>query len=204
MEEEDKDLLARYRQGDVDALAVLVERYRRPLFSFILRMTEGKEDADEIFQEVWVRVIRKIDSYRNKSFISWLFRIAHNLVIDRARRRKKFISLDGGMSQSSSEDSGIGRDSTLSNVLPSASPRPSSVIEATELGEKISRAVDELPAEQKTVFVMRTTGELRFREIAESQGLSINTVLARMHYALSKLRIVLQEDYAMLGVDHEM
>ena len=80
--------LADYRRGDTEALGRLVEQYRRPLYGFILNMTEGREDADEVFQEVWFRALRSLDRYRDRRFLSWLFRLAHNLIIDRARRRK--------------------------------------------------------------------------------------------------------------------
>ena len=81
-------LLDRYRRGgDAGSLEVLVDRYRRRLFGFILNMTEGRDDADEIFQEVWLKVIKKIDRYEHrKSFCGWLVRIARNVVIDRWQR----------------------------------------------------------------------------------------------------------------------
>ncbi|MFA7368909.1 MAG: sigma-70 family RNA polymerase sigma factor, partial [Kiritimatiellales bacterium] len=94
MDEEDAQILAAYRSGDAEALGELVEKYKRPLFGFILRFSGGRDEADEIFQEVWVRAIKNMNSYRHKSLLSWLFRIAHNLMIDRARRRKPVLSLD--------------------------------------------------------------------------------------------------------------
>ena len=95
MEEPEKLWLAEYRAGNTSALDKLVEHYRRPLYAFILRMTEGRDDAEEIFQEVWFRAIRHLDSYRQKNFLGWLFRIAHNLVIDTARKQKLEALLGG-------------------------------------------------------------------------------------------------------------
>ncbi len=181
----DWSLLARYKRGDVDALEMLVERYRRPLYGFILNMTEGREDADEVFQEVWFRTIRKLGLYRQKNFCGWLMRIAHNLVIDRARRRKPDRSLD-------EEHAGGG---SLAGVLPSRDRGPTDNVQATDLGQAIARAVATLPDEQKAVFVMRVKAELPFKEIAKIQGVSINTALARMQYALSKLRPLLKAEY---------
>ncbi len=185
----DRSLLARYKRGDVNALEALVERYRRPLFGFILNMTEGREDADEIFQEVWFRAIRKLGLYRQKNFCGWLMRIAHNLVIDRARRRKPDRSLD-------EEREG---GATLASVLPSGERGPTDNAQASDIGRAIARAVATLPADQKAVFVMRVKAELPFKEIAKIQGVSINTALARMQYALAKLRPLLKTEYDDLG-----
>ena len=94
MEKTDKELVIKYQNGQVAALSQLVEKYQRPLFGFILNMTEGKDDANEIFQEVWFKVIKKISLYKPKNFFGWLVRIAHNTIIDRARRKKPDASLD--------------------------------------------------------------------------------------------------------------
>ena len=189
MAESDHQLLDRYRRGQVEALEVLIEKYKRPLFAYILNMTGGRDDADEIFQEVWFRVIRKIHSYRRKNFFGWLVRIAHNLVIDRSRRRKPNVSLD--------EEIGDGRSGV--DALEGRSEMPHMALTAGELGVHIREAVRVLPREQREVFLMRVQAELPFREIARIQRASINTVLARMHYALAKLRPLLREDYEALG-----
>ena len=185
MEQSDHDLLVRYRKGDVEALSLLVERYRRTLFSYIYGMMGGQAEAEEVFQEVWFRVIRRVGDYKDRNFGGWLVRIAHNLVIDRVRRRKPEISLDvdrdedgfGGIELTAQEQDAV------------------QTIAARELGEKIAVAVSELPPNQRAVFLMRTRMDLSFREIARAQKTSINTALGRMHYALGKLRKVLQNEY---------
>ena len=184
MEIADKDLIARYRCGDTEALEVLVQKYRRPLFSFILNMVQNSHDADEIFQESWFKAIRGMKSYRHKSFISWMFRISRNLVIDRARKKKPDLILD--------QEIGEGGAKMLDFV---ANDKHDAVaeLEGRETGELISVAVARLPEEQKEVFLMRKNGELSFKEIAEIHGVSINTALARMQYAIQKLREDLKE-----------
>jgi RNA polymerase sigma-70 factor (ECF subfamily) len=185
MDTEDRRLIQQYRDGDVEALSALVEKYRRPLFGFILNMTEGQGDADELFQETWFRAIRKLDSYRQKNFMGWLVRIAHNLVIDRYRRQRPTISLD------------MTRDDETTPALELVDPAPGPTDQAVtgdDMGA-VKRAVDTLPVEQKEVFVMRMQSGLSFKEIAKAQGVSINTALARMQYALSKLRPLLQNEY---------
>jgi RNA polymerase sigma-70 factor (ECF subfamily) len=189
MEETDGQLLTRYRRGQVDALERLVERYRRSLFGFIYNMTRGREEADEVFQEVWFRAIKKIDMYREDNFCGWLIRIAHNMVIDRARRKKPDVSLD------EEKEDGTG----LLGKLAAKEADPGSRAVAGDTAERIARAVATLPVEQKEVFLMRVQADLSFKEIANSQKVSINTALARMQYALSKLRIVLRRDYDELA-----
>jgi RNA polymerase sigma-70 factor, ECF subfamily len=182
----DRALLGRYRKGDVQALESLVEKYRRPLFGYLINMTEGKQDVDELFQEVWFRVIRKIGLYRQRNFFGWLVRIAHNLVIDRARRSRPDFSLDA-----ENEETGA----TLSDRMAGEGLDPSERIADEDLGRRIGQAVNRLPREQKEVFVMRTNAGLSFKQIASVQKVSINTALARMQYAITKLRPMLERDY---------
>ncbi len=182
----DNERIERWRKGDESGLIELIDQYRRPLFSFILRMTGGNDDADDIFQEVWFRAIRNIDRYRQRHFISWLFRIAHNLIIDRSRRRKPSVPLD--------DDQG---DRTAFE-LAGTGPSPADYIHNQELQIHIRKAVESLPAEQREVFLMRMEAELPFKEIAKIQKISINTALARMSYALDKLKILLAHDYQLV------
>ena len=188
-DEEAKQWLAEYRKGRTEALGRLVEHYRRPLYAFIYKMTENGTDADEIFQEVWFRAIKNVERYEDQSFLSWLFRIAHNLIIDRARRARPTVDLGAG------GDDGLALEERL------ASPRMGPVDEAAgrDLGRRIAAAVHRLPEEQREVFLLRTEGDVPFKEIAKIQKTSINTALARMHYAVLKLRQELQGDYAALA-----
>ncbi len=189
MDQEDAELLAAYRSGETEALGRLVEKYRRPLFGFVLRFSGGREDAEEVFQEVWVRAIRNMKSYRHKSLISWLFRIAHNLMIDRARQRKPLLSLD-----TASTEDGV----ALSEKLASIRLRPDDEVGGRELGLRIETAAAQLPPEQREVFWLRMQADLSFKEIAKIQKCSINTALARMQYAVSKLRKELDGEYREL------
>jgi RNA polymerase sigma-70 factor (ECF subfamily) len=183
--ETDDQLLAAYRAGDVEALERLVVRHQRSLFGYVLQMTEGRDDPEDIFQEVWLRVIRKAASYRRGNFGGWLMRIARNLVIDRARRRRPDRSLD--------EEDPQGRP--LRDTLPAAGTGAGAELAAAETGRRIEAALRQLPPVQREVFVMRTQMDLPFREIARIQNVSINTALARMQYALRKLRPLLAEEY---------
>ncbi len=187
----DTVLIERYLAGDTDALSILVEKYRRPLYGYVHNMTGGNEDADEIFQETWFRAMRKLPRFRHDNFFGWLARIAHNLVIDRARRRKPGFSLD----EEAYDDSADSRGANFAGKT--ASPREN--IANLELAGRIRRAVEELPPEQREVFLLREEADLPFKEIARIQHTSINTALARMQYALRKLREVLKNDYDNLA-----
>lgn len=185
MDRSDHDLLAAYHKGDVEAMATLVERYRRQLFGYIVGMIGGVADADEVFQEVWFRVVRGVGGYTDRNFGGWLVRIAHNLIIDRVRRRKPEVSLDADW-----EKDGFG-----GFELKAPEQDAMQALSARELGAKIAAAVLTLPEKQKEVFLMRTQLNMPFREIARAQRTSLGTALARMHYALGKLRDLLQEEY---------
>ncbi len=186
MDRDDAKLLSAYRNGDAEALGELVEKYKGPLFGFIYKFSEGREDADEVFQEVWVRAIKNMNRYRQKNLLSWLFRIAHNLMIDRIRKRKPVCSLD-----TPAHEEGL----ALSERLPGSGLSPADETAGHVLGRRIEEAADELPLEQREVFWLRMQADLSFKEIAKVQKCSINTALARMQYAVSKLRKELAGEY---------
>lgn len=188
MDISDRELVTRYRQGDVSALDALIDRHQRSLYGYLVNLTGNRSDADDLFQEVWMRVIRKLSLYADQNFGGWLMRIAHNLTIDRIRRRKPESSVDA-------EDA---RGGSLGQTLVAGGASPRGLLEDRDLGTRIAAAVEQLPPEQKEVFVMRVRAELPFREIARLQGVSINTALARMQYALNKLRPLLRSDYESL------
>ena len=188
MDESDRQLLTRYRRGDLKGLETLIERYRRPLFGFIMNMMQNPNEADEVYQEVWMRVIRKHAKYKHGNFCGWLVRIAHNVIIDKGRRRKPDVSFD------EEREEGV----SLAEMLPGKEPGAQARLAARDLGTKLAAVVKALPADQRAVFVMRVEGDLSFKEIARIQKVSINTALARMQYALKKLRLELSDDYEEL------
>ena len=191
MDKTDIDCIKAYLGGDANALEPMVEKYKRPLYSFILKMTEGREDTDEIFQETWFRALKNIRKFRHKNFLNWLFRIAHNLIIDRSRRNRRNVSMQGA-----SGDSEDGH--SLEDQLPAPGISPSEEVGGLGLGEQIEQAVKTLSPEQREVFILRMYANTSFKEIAKIQKCSINTCLARMQYALGKLRSILKEEYEEL------
>ncbi len=182
MDDDDAKLLAAYRRGNAEALGQLVAKYQHPLFGFLHRFATHPGEADDWFQETWVRAIQHMNYFRQKNLPGWLFRIAHNLIIDQARRKKP----DGSLDEPGTEP------------VPSAALSPADEAAGRDLGQQIQTATTKLPVEQREVFWLRMDAGLPFKEIARIQRCSVNTALARMQYALDKLRAALGPIYREL------
>lgn len=193
----DETLMLRYQNGDRAAFAQLVRRHQGPLYNFALRQVRVGQVAEDVVQEAFVRVVQNAADFKHEArFTTWVYTITRNLCIDQLRKRalRKHPSLD----ESNGGDSD-GRDGpTLGEQT--ADPRASVERDATgiELKERILRAVDKLPDDQREVFLMREVSNLPFKEIAEITGVPENTVKSRMRYALERLQEALSEyeDYA--------
>lgn len=186
-----EDDLHAWRRGDPEALARIVDRTRTPLHRFILGMVGDPHTADDVFQDVWLRAVRSLHRYKSHRLLSWLFRIAHNRIIDLTRKRKPDFSLQ--MQLGSGETA-----ATLETFLPDKAHSPAHEAGDRELGLRIRAALATLSPEQREVFVLRMEAGVPFKTIAEIQRVSINTALGRMHYALKHLRETLAEDYQNL------
>ena len=191
MEREDIDQIRDYLAGDPTALDGLIEKYKRPLYSYILNMTERRGDSDEIFQETWFRALKNLSRFQRGYFLAWLFRIARNLVIDRSRRTKRLVSFQAPISTEETNGS-------IENTHPTSALGPAEITAGKDLGKQIDRALQSLSPEQREVFILRMQAGLPFKEIAKIQRCSINTSLARMQYALTHLRSMLKEEYLEL------
>lgn len=185
----DETLMLRYQQGDRAAFAILVKRHQQPLYNFALRQVRANEVAEEVVQEVFVRVVQNVHDFKHEArFTTWVYTIARNLCIDHLRKRalRKHPSLDEARGEE-------GEGPTLGEQT--ADPRASVEREATgtELRQRIAVAVDKLPDDQREVFLMREVANLPFKEIAEITGVPENTVKSRMRYALERLQEALSE-----------
>ena len=174
-------------RGDTAALARVVEAYRRPLRGYIARRARGAEDAEECYQETWLRALRGLGRFRREHFGAWLFRIARNWLIDEGRKRRPELSVDG--------PAGEEEGHTLGDAVASEETRPDEASARRDLGRRIRAASEELPEEQREVFWLRMETGLSFKEIAAVQGCSINTALARMQYALGKMKKLLADEW---------
>lgn len=176
---DDSELVRAFLSGEASALEELVARHGRPLLGVIRGMVRDPKEAEDVFQEVWYRAIRRLESFRNGHFRAWLTTIARNFLIDRHRRKRPSVSLD---------DAGSEDGLPLVDRLTTASPGPPEEAVAHELGERIAMCVQRLPTAQREVFLMRTQQNLSFAEIARIQCVPLNTALGRMHYAVTQLR----------------
>ena len=192
MEDESLEvLLDQYRKGDVQALGRIVDLTRKPLYRFIQGMVHDPHRTEDVFQDVWFRAVKGLHRYQSDRLLSWLFRIAKNRVIDLSRKRKPDLSLQQPVG-------GPERGATVETFIAGGDPGPAELSGNRELAARIRQAVDALPEEQREVYLLRTEGDVSFKLIAEHQEVSINTALARMQYALRKLRDELADDYETL------
>lgn len=187
----DQHLLNNYRSGDQSAISKLIERHKRRVRDYIYMMVKDNDAADDIFQETFIKVIRVIDEGRytdNGKFLSWVLRIAHNQVIDHFRAQKQNRQLN---------EAEAGYD--VLGTLRLAERTVEDEIVCEQIASDVRRMVELLPDEQREVVMMRYYSGMSFKEIAEQTGVSINTALGRMRYALINLRRMIREKELILS-----
>jgi len=181
----DEDLVLAVQAGDTDSLGVLVARWEQPLFRFVYRLLPRKDDAHDVCQETFLRILKKADHYRPGSrFSTWMYQIALNLCRDRARRRKRW-GLIMADSRAFDERTYDGESAATSR------DDPAGAAERSELAAAVHTALGEIPREQREVLILKEFEGLKFKEIAEILGCPESTVKSRMYYGLSGLRSVL-------------
>ena len=183
----DDDLVRAFRTGDGSAMEALFGRYRRSVFGWLLRMSQDEGEAEDLHQEVWLKVIRGIDGYSSGSFRAWLWRVVRNAAADRARKHVAEPILDAPVEEGA--DAAAFVDLVPDDAVVSALTR----MEEAERAAAVREAVDGLSRRLKEVVLLRLNGELKFQEIADILGLPIGTVLGRMNLALAKLRQALSQ-----------
>ena len=187
----DQKLLNCYLSGDRNAISQLIERHSRRVRDYIQMMVKDGDVADDIFQETFIKAVRVIDEGRytdNGRFLSWILRIAHNQVIDHFRAQKQNRQLN---------EAEAGYD--VLGTLRLAERTVEDEIVCEQIASDVRRMVELLPDEQREVVMMRYYSGLSFKEIAEQTGVSINTALGRMRYALINLRKMIKEQNLILS-----
>jgi len=175
----DSELISQYRNGSEAAFEALVDKYKTRVFTTIHMIVKDQGVAEDLLQDVFVKVVQTLNSDRYNEegkFQPWLMRIAHNLAIDHFRKMKRYPSVvmeDG---------------SNVFNTLLFAEENVEDLRIKDETYALVQRLIEELPESQKQVLIMRHYMDLSFQEIAEQTGVSINTALGRMRYALINLR----------------
>lgn len=181
----DEQLVRAYAQGSNDAFDTLLKRHQDRIFNYILRIVKNEDVANDIFQETFVKAIQTIRQGRyteNGKFPAWISRIAHNLIIDFYRQEKS----ENHQSADLSEIDVLNRkelcEATIEDVMIS-----------DQIRADVKYLIKELPDLQREVLMMRYYQNLSFKEIAEITGVSINTALGRMRYAILNLRRIAAE-----------
>jgi RNA polymerase sigma-70 factor (ECF subfamily) len=178
----DEELMAAYRDGDAAAFDALYARHRGGVFRYFRRHTGSAALAEELFQDVWMRLIDARGRYAPQAkFTTWLYTIAHNRLMDhfRAAGRVSFATADDP-------------DDDPLDDLPAPDPRPEDVIARKQDAQRLLAALDALPAAQREAFVLQQEGELSVEEIAQVTGVTRETAKSRLRYALAKLRVTLR------------
>ena len=180
----DAILVSNYIKGDESALETLVYRHKHRIYSFIYSKVYDRDVAEDIFQDTFIKVIRtlKKGAYNEEGkFLPWVMRISHNLVIDFFRKNNR-------MPKFSNTD-----EFNIFSVLSDTSLNAENSLIKEQVETDVRRLVDELPDDQREVLLMRIYEDLSFKEISDKTGVSINTALGRMRYALINIRKLIKE-----------
>lgn len=186
----DDQLVAAYANGNNEAFDTLLNRHKDRVFSYILHIVKDCEQAEDIFQETFVKAIMTIKQGRytdSGKFSAWISRIAHNLIIDFYRQEKA--------------ENTVSTDSDVTDMLNRRDLAEENIedrLVSEQIQEDVRRIIDALPESQREVLMMRYYRDMSFKEIAEATNVSINTALGRMRYAILNMRRIAQENNIVL------
>lgn len=170
--------MVRYRNGDMAAFETLYAQHKAPLYRYFLRQGQSREQASELYQEVWIKIIRAKDRYKpTAKFTTYMYTLAHNCLLDHLRKQSR-------NPQHSAESMRIEPDEAAADKREG----PESGAATLQTVERFRQALDALPDEQKDAFIMREEGGLSLSEIATATGVSAETAKSRLRYAVNKLR----------------
>ncbi|MDX1365629.1 MAG: sigma-70 family RNA polymerase sigma factor [Arenibacter latericius] len=189
MQKDDSVLVKEYMNGSEKALEILINRHNQRISSFIYSKVLDKEITEDVFQDTFIKVIKtlKKGSYSEEGkFLPWVMRIAHNLVIDHFRRNKRMPMFEG-------KD-----DFNIFLVLGDDELNVEKRLIKEQIDSDLTSLIEELPEDQKEVLLMRIYRDMSFKEISENTGVSINTALGRMRYALINLRKIIEKNNIVL------
>ena len=186
---QDSTLVSNYIQGDENALSILIKKHQQRLYSFIYSKIQDRDIAEDIFQDTFIKVIRtlKKGNYNEEGkFLPWVMRISHNLVIDYFRKSNRMPSFKNT------------DEFDIFSVLGDGNLNAEKQIIQDQIFSDIRDLIKELPEEQKEVLMMRMYKDMSFKEISENTGVSINTALGRMRYALINMRKLIEKHNIIL------
>ncbi len=186
----DNSLVKQFVDGDQSAIELLINRHKNRVYTYIVLVVKNQHLAEDIFQDTFIKVIRSLKTGRyteDGKFISWVLRIAHNLIIDHFRREKL-------LNTTSNDDFGM----DILNSSKFADDTIEDQLVYDQITSDLRDLIEELPDDQREVVVMRHYLGLSFKEIADQTGVSINTALGRMRYALINLRKLIDKKKLIL------
>ena len=190
IKEKDATLVSGYINGCERSLAVLVERHKLKIFNFIYSKVFDRDIAEDIFQDTFIKIIRTLKRgvYQEEGkFLPWVMRISHNLVIDHFRKSNRIPIFE-------SKD-----DFDIFQIIGDDVPNVESSMIDKQVVEDLQKLITELPNDQREVLTMRLYKDMSFKEISESTGVSINTALGRMRYAVINIRKLIAEHQIVLS-----
>jgi RNA polymerase sigma-70 factor (ECF subfamily) len=182
-------LVKNYIAGDENSLSILINKHQSKIYGFIYSKLSDRDIADDIFQDTFIKVIKtlKSNSYNEEGkFLPWVMRISHNLIIDYYRKNKKMPMFRET------------EDFSIFSIMSDNVPNIESQLITSQVESDLRKLIEELPDDQKEVLVMRMYQDLSFKEISELTGVSINTALGRMRYAIMNLRKVIDKHQIIL------
>jgi len=189
---EDSVLVQQFIDGDQNSLEILINRHKKRVYTYILLIVKSQQLAEDIFQDTFIKVIKSLrkGKYQDKGkFVSWVLRISHNLVIDYYRKQKYQNTV-------SNDDN----EYDLLNSKNLAEDNVEDILVQDQIMKHVRLLVDHLPDDQRNVVYLRHYCGLSFKEIADQTGVSINTALGRMRYALINMRRMIEEKQMNLTV----
>ncbi|MHA7944099.1 RNA polymerase sigma factor [Formosa sp. 3Alg 14/1] len=185
----DAVLVSDYIKGNEQALETLIIRHKQKIYGFIYSKVYDRDVAEDIFQDTFIKVINtlKLGNYNEEGkFIPWVMRISHNLVIDYFRKNNRMPKFD---------NSG---EFSIFSVLSDSSLNAEKQLIKDQVETDVRRLIEELPEDQKEVILMRMYNDMSFKEISDKTGVSINTALGRMRYALINMRKMIEKNNIVL------
>ena len=188
--QDDAALVQHYINGNERALEMLIKRHKLKIYNFIYSKVFDRDTAEDIFQETFIKVIRTLKRgvYNEEGkFLPWVMRIAHNLVIDFFRKNNRIPTFDNS------------DEFDIFQLIGDGNPTAEKVMIEEQVVEDLQNLIVKLPEDQKDVLTMRLYKDMSFKEIAESTGVSINTALGRMRYAIINLRKLIEENQIILS-----
>lgn len=185
IEKSDYELVQEFVNGKQNSIEVLVNRHKNKVYTYIVLIVKNEQLAEDIFQDTFIKVIQSLKQGKYKDngrFLSWVIRIAHNLIIDHFRKEKQ-------MNTKSNDD----YEKDIFNSRKMSDQNIEDKLIETQIHSDLRKLIDELPGDQKEVILLRHYVGLSFKEIADQTNVSINTALGRMRYALINLRKLIQK-----------